>query len=609
MGEELCRIRHEIFDYATYKTDIPLEGEKRYFNGILTGIVHPCYVLGDGSSRCDQLPFEGTIHIETAINVSLETLRIDRNHVSVKNTHTDYINIDLGITGTELYYRLKSGGIAEFIYNGTSWVNQTPDNAKLSIMDDSPVYLMSTFTEPDLFLYASGDGKKWKSLSGGVPVYTGDDLRDPSIMYRNGKYWICYTNVSTGAIDHNEFKIISSEDLINWEAVATIDCSAIAGAPAVGARVWAPEWYVDNDDTVYIFVSIKPDAGSAHTGYYLVAQNENMTAFSDPVAISITGANAPTNWIDGFIIKKGATYYLWYKDEDSKYIEYATSIMVTGPYVNQEHDDWAGWGNALEGPCIVQIDDTRYRIYMHDYPDDGIYWSDSVDNFASWSAKALIDESITTTNYLLEHCTVLKIDNFKIMADMIALLFSNENSFRGNVELTNHGILITDFDAGARFLMDGVAYGHFIGTVTGDNSLYIDNRGADSTLIRYYDSGWFTAIEIENGGSVKIKKSIGLEGILTISSSSDAVDVTGIGIVRVNTDGGNVVIGGFANGYQGQIIIVYKHYVTNDLTLEHYEATGTQKIVTDDGADIVFAGTFGTIAFCFLAGFWRPCRY
>ena len=69
--------KYVIYDYSTDDlTQIPLLGEKRYFNTILTGITEPCYVLGDGSSQVNQLPFVDLINIETSSNINLETLKI-----------------------------------------------------------------------------------------------------------------------------------------------------------------------------------------------------------------------------------------------------------------------------------------------------------------------------------------------------------------------------------------------------------------------------------------------------------------------------------------------------------------------------------------------------
>jgi hypothetical protein len=121
MEEELCRIRYENFDYATYKTDIPFNGERRYMNNILTGIQHRCSVLGDGIKTVAQLPFLELIRIETDSSISFETLQIIGNVVLIKNTDSGDITINLGTAGVPVNYVLPSGYSQLFEYNSDGW--------------------------------------------------------------------------------------------------------------------------------------------------------------------------------------------------------------------------------------------------------------------------------------------------------------------------------------------------------------------------------------------------------------------------------------------------------------------------------------------------------
>lgn len=586
------------------KALIPLNGEVRFFfSGIITGLTNYVSVIGDGSTTVGNLPFRETLNIEVTADTNLENLKITGNRCIVKNTHaSNYININIGSTATPEYYILGPGEFVNFKYDGSSWIKYDTSRA---IMQESSIYLLSTFKNKGLYLYGSGDGKSWIPLHGEALYTDGTALRDPSILYRHGKYWICYTNVTTGAVDHNEFKIISSEDLVTWTHVLTVDCSSVAGPPNVGARVWAPEWYVDNNDTVYIFVSIKPNAAGNHAAYYLTAQNDAMTSFTNPTLVTLNGG--PTDWIDAFIFKIGSTYYMWYKDEVTNHIEYATATSAIGPYTTQENGDWAGWGAGLEGPCVIRINDTTIRVYFDKYPTSGLWYSETSDDFVSMSAKTVCSEPGNPPPYLLAHGSVLKINDYNILFNMIGLQISKSNVFKADVELVDEGILITPFNAGVRFVMDGVSYGHFIGTVTGDDTLYIDNRGSDITIFRQYNGGWISAMEIQNSGNVDFKKAITLTK-KTISSDSDNEDVAGIDILYVNTSGGNVVLGGLSNGVDGQLLFIIKTNAANNLTIEHNEATGDQEFYTHDGLDLVLTSLGGSTFIC--DGIhWREVNY
>jgi ethanolamine utilization microcompartment shell protein EutS len=71
----------------------------------------------------------------------------------------------------------------------------------------------------------------------------------------------------------------------------------------------------------------------------------------------------------------------------------------------------------------------------------------------------------------------------------------------------------------------------------------------------------------------------------TITASSDAFDVGEVNILYVDTSGGAVVIGGLVNGVAGQVLHLVRIDDNNNLTLEHFEGTGTQKLIMHNASD------------------------
>ncbi len=253
------------------------------------------------------------------------------------------------------------------------------------------VYLKACFYESDpnkLFLLISGDGEDWKIVKAGG-VYNPAALRDPSIVFHSNKWWVAYTNDSGGAV--HQFSVASSDDLLTWAFVANVDMTGIAGAYSV----WAPEFFVD-DDGLHVLVAVS--TGGVWTNFQIYEThptNATLTAWSAPVKLNVTGK---ANIIDPFLVKRGGTYYLWYKQQtDPTYIEYASSATLTGTYTVVQSGDWAGWGSGIEGQSLVQVDADTWRLYFDDYigigtPGNGIFWSESSDDWATWSAPV-----ITTT--------------------------------------------------------------------------------------------------------------------------------------------------------------------------------------------------------------------
>jgi len=113
---------------------------------------------------------------------------------------------------------------------------------------------------------------------------------------------------------------------------------------------------------------------------------------------------------------------------------------------------------------------------------------------------------------------------------------------------------------------------------------------------------------IDITGSLTVSGSTILSGIKTVTSSSNALDVTGISIIYCNTTAGDIIIGGFAGGVQGQTININKHPSANNLVLGHLKALGTQKILTRDAADITFT-TYGSVDLVYVYNYWRPKGY
>ena len=88
----------------------------------------------------------------------------------------------------------------------------------------------------------------------------------------------------------------------------------------------------------------------------------------------------------GIVPEINELYYLFYKNEETKYVELAVCNELMGEYNVIGSDDWAGWGKTLEGPCLVQRRNGSYVIYLDNYEEHQIYYSES-DDLKIWSEK------------------------------------------------------------------------------------------------------------------------------------------------------------------------------------------------------------------------------
>jgi MYXO-CTERM domain-containing protein len=243
-------------------------------------------------------------------------------------------------------------------------------------------FILSTFKSdavPDekLFIYDSTDGLNFNLLS--ATGYSGPSpgtLRDPSIIkYSDGRYYVAHTNPQgagcCGKEDH--FSIASSTDLVQWSEVTTVP-----GAIPNLAHVWAPEWFVDGSG---IHIIANMDTGNADfQPYIFTALDASLKSWSAPVPMGIG-----KDYIDTFVLKVGSTYHAFVKDEATRFLEHATATELTGPWTFVGKADWAGWGNGMEGPSIVKLDDGTWRMFM-DPQQAGFAYTDSKD-LTTWSKR------------------------------------------------------------------------------------------------------------------------------------------------------------------------------------------------------------------------------
>ena len=90
---------------------------------------------------------------------------------------------------------------------------------------------------------------------------------------------------------------------------------------------------------------------------------------------------------------------------------------------------------------------------------------------------------------------------------------------------------------------------------------------------------------------------------VTIAANSDAVDVSGANSVLVNNSAGARTIGGLAGGVVGQVVHIFMSSANFNMTIEHNEGTGNQKILTATNADRVFT-TRGGMTVVYIGSFW-----
>ena len=190
--------------------------------------------------------------------------------------------------------------------------------------------------------------------------------------------------------------------------VTQISYSSAIGSGA-SAMIWAAQWFVDPyDNSVHLFAGGSADQSSdaGFVVYETHPTNGGYTTWSAPVAIN--GTSLPNNMIDPQVLYVSGTYYMFYKNETTKYVEVLSGTSSTG--VNNvswsvlQSGNWAGWGSSLEAPFVFAKAGGGYRILL-DAQGAGIYYSDATSwanaIAGTWTAKAAITAPFTPQHGML----------------------------------------------------------------------------------------------------------------------------------------------------------------------------------------------------------------
>lgn len=261
------------------------------------------------------------------------------------------------------------------------------------------LYTMTSFSnssETNMYVYQSHDGLNFTRIGSG-PAYTPPSgiIRDPSVMRSSydGRYYVTYTDAWSG----NSIGLASSADRLHWTFIKNITFASNINI------AWAPEWFKDTDGSVNIIVHLRARGVASPTPYKITALNHTLTSWSAPVAL----AGLTPDYIDSFVVKIGNIYHIFLKNDqtNSKYIEHATATKLTGPYTFVGKGNWAGWGPNMEGPCLYQLDNGTWRILLDGYKAGQYYYSDSKDNFKTWTPKKPLPDGLSG---FVRHLTVMK---------------------------------------------------------------------------------------------------------------------------------------------------------------------------------------------------------
>ncbi|GAC54247.1 glycoside hydrolase family 43 protein [Gordonia amicalis] len=266
---------------------------------------------------------------------------------------------------------------------------------------DSWRYTMVGFSNTSaqhMDVYQSSDATQFQPIRMSAYQPPSGLVRDPSIFRSSdGWYYVTYTTGSTS------IGFARSRDRVNWTFMhnypVPLCCAFLpgtgdgtgssAGSLSFGSagssdgpslspfttKAWAPEWFVEGGR---VNVILSMSTGGGFVPYLMTALEPGLRLWSPPVPILGLGADR----IDTAVVKVGATYHAFTKNETKKVIEHAVSGSLVGPY---RFVAPGPWGRLVEGSAVVQLPNGNWRLYVDAYRDRRYFYSDSGDGLRTWT--------------------------------------------------------------------------------------------------------------------------------------------------------------------------------------------------------------------------------
>lgn len=282
-------------------------------------------------------------------------------------------------------------------------------------------YLFCYFTgnepEKESINYAvSEDGYHFRPLNDNKPFLFNEKgtkgIRDPFLFRAvDGSFYIIGTDMRSelGWASNHAMCVWHSNDLVNWEQYECIDVEDYGLSGSV--RTWAPEVFYDKEKEMYMIywanAQHSEETGEwtntvmwyAYTKDFKRLETKPQLLYAPP---------CKKDAIDGDIIENNGTFYMYYKDENEKYICYVYSDSLTGPYKEPEKKNITVFDEHTEGCCIYPLSGTDKWILIMDSYTKGRYVMQETTDFVNFTK---VDEKDYDLDFSPRHGSMLLISD------------------------------------------------------------------------------------------------------------------------------------------------------------------------------------------------------
>ena len=291
-------------------------------------------------------------------------------------------------------------------------------NANAASDDQYAAYLFTYFTgnhitEEAICLAVSNDGYNFRALNGGKPILDSREIsstggmRDPHILRAQNDsvfYMVATDMVSDNGWDSNRAMVLmKSYDLVNWTSSVVNMQKKYAGMERL-KRVWAPQTIFDPEAQKYMIYWSMQHAGGPDIIYYAYANPEFTDIEGEPKVLFVP--EDQKSCIDGDIVYKDGTYYMFYKTEGhGNGIKVATTKSLTSGKWQEDPEYKQQTTDAVEGAGTFKLIGQNKYILMYDVYGRGRYEFTETEDFKNFK---LVNNEVTM-DFHPRHGTVVPI--------------------------------------------------------------------------------------------------------------------------------------------------------------------------------------------------------
>ncbi len=281
-------------------------------------------------------------------------------------------------------------------------------------------YLFCYFTGNDpekesINFALSEDGYHFTPLNGNKPLLYNKlgtkGIRDPFIFRDvNVGYYIIGTDMRSelGWASNHGFCIWHSDDMLNWTQLKGIDMNDYLPS---SVRTWAPEVFYNKDKEMYMIYWANQQHFEdtdewtntvmwyAYTKDFARLETEPQILYAPP---------CKKDAIDGDIIEIDGTYYMYYKDENEKFVCYVYSDKPEGPYNEPEKKNITDFDEHTEGCCIYPLAGTDKWLMIMDSYTKGYYVMQETTDFTNFKK---VDKEKYSLDFSPRHGSMLLISD------------------------------------------------------------------------------------------------------------------------------------------------------------------------------------------------------